>query len=55
MKPRLRFRDHVWSCVSYVYDCGWPYVEAMGYGYTPREAYAEWINQRRKALYGVAA
>jgi hypothetical protein len=36
MKPRIRLRYGIWTCVTYP-----PFV--CGCGYTPSEAYAEWI------------
>lgn len=50
MKPRLRLKGGVWSCSSWN---PWPFgkVCSMGYGYTPREAYGDWILERlRDAL-----
>lgn len=35
MKPRIRLRFGVWTCVT-----PWPFV--CGCGYSPAAAYAEW-------------
>lgn len=35
MKPRLRHFNGVWHCC---YEGMW-----LGFGYTPRDAYADWI------------
>jgi hypothetical protein len=41
MKPRLRVKDGVWSCIT------WP-DGPMGFGYTAKEAYDDW--RRRNVL-----
>lgn len=41
MKPRLRMRYGVWSCVSWR-RVEWGLCATVGHGYTPREAYDDW-------------
>lgn len=38
MKPRIRLKDHVWSCVTLN-----PWK--AGYGYSPADAYWDWWKQ----------
>ena len=38
MKPRIRLKDHIWSCVSFA-----PW--RAGYGYSPVEAFRDWESQ----------
>lgn len=52
MKPRLYVKWHVWVCATLV-----PRSRLrthLGYGYTPKDAYDDWADQRLRAL-GVLA
>lgn len=39
LKPRLALYLHIWECRL----PDWRYTKIIGYGYTPKEAYTEWI------------
>lgn len=42
-KPHLRMKYHVWSCASYV---GGFVGFRIGFGYTWRQAWEDWMRQR---------
>lgn len=45
MKPRLRYHRCVWSCTSYGEAGAFTTVLKIGYGYTPKSAYEDWMKQ----------
>jgi hypothetical protein len=44
VKPHIRFKGDVWSCVSVIVLNGMQRLRA-GFGYTPSDAYREWEKQ----------
>ena len=42
MKPRIRLRFGIWDCTTW--DLSYPIIFA-GYGYTPKEAWEDWLKQ----------
>jgi hypothetical protein len=39
MKPRIKYQHKVWCCKA----ADWRVTRIVGYGYTPGEAYREWV------------
>jgi hypothetical protein len=42
MKPRICMRHGVWVCGLFR---AWVFVPPLGHGYTPSQAYADWVEQ----------
>jgi ribosomal protein L37AE/L43A len=45
MKPRIRLVRGIWVCRSSFLS-----VRVVGDGYTPKEAYAEWLRELKRSV-----